>query len=220
MVKKMSKHVVQSWRWLLVLCLLMAYPLAVSAEKINWVDEHYDFTRVKKAIVYDVVVVDKSEIDNDLIEAVMLEEYLKTAARPPYKMIRADKTVAISPGSPLEGADIYVMAEMLKWHNDSYVVDAYTSWETRTSTRKVKWSDGTWHEERYNYTVPVYHPARTVPTSTVRVRFDVYDAKTGKKVMSRDELRKRDNSDHGQQGIFGRISKKFFDDLGDKIKNE
>ena len=220
MVKEMSKHVVQSWRWLLVLCLLMAYPLAASAEKINWVDEHYDFTRVKKAIVYDVVVVDKSEIDNDLIEAVMLEEYLKTAARPPYKMIRADKTVAISPGSPLEGADIYVMAEMLKWHNDSYVVEAYTSWETRTATRKVKRSNGTWHEERYDYTVPVYHPARTIPTSTVRVRFDVYDAKTGKKVMSRDELRKRDSSDHGQQGIFEKKKKKFFDDLGDKIKNE
>ena len=96
MVKEMSKHVVQSWRWLLVLCLLMAYPLAASAEKINWVDEHYDFTRVKKAIVYDVVVVDKSEIDNDLIEAVMLEEYLKTAARPPYKIVRPDKSTMLS----------------------------------------------------------------------------------------------------------------------------
>ena len=209
-----------SCRWLLFLILLLLIPLSASAEKINWVDEGYDFTKVKKALIYDVTVVDKSEIDNDLIEAVMLEEYLKTAARPPYKMIRADKTVAISPGSPLEGADIYIMAEMLKWHNDSYVKEAYTSWETRTSTRRVKWSDGTWHEEKYDYTVPVYHPARTIPTSTVRVRFDVYDAKTGKKVMSRDELRKRDSSDHGQQGIFGRISKKFFDDLGDKIKNE
>ena len=64
MVKAMSRKVVQSWRWLFVLCLLVAYPLAASAEKINWVDEHYDFTRVKKAIVYDVVVVDKSEMNS------------------------------------------------------------------------------------------------------------------------------------------------------------
>lgn len=211
---------VQVWRWLLILCLLILYPLTASAEKVNWVDEGYDFTKVKKALVYDVVVVDKSEIDNDLIEAVMLEEYLKTAARPPYKMVRPDKSTMISPGNPTEGADIYVMAEMLKWHNDSYIKEAYTAYETRTSTRKVKRSDGSWREERYEYTVPVYHPARTIYTSTVRIRFDVYDAKTGKKVMSRDELRKRDNSDHGQQGIFGRISKKFFDDLGKKIKND
>ena len=209
-----------SCRWLLFLILLLLIPLSASAEKINWVDEGYDFTKVKKALIYDVTVVDKSEIDNDLIEAVMLEEYLKTAARPPYKVVRPDKTAAVSPGTPMAGVDVYIMAEMLKWHNDSYIKEAYTSWETRTSTRKVKWSDGTWHEERYDYTVPVYHPAQTIPTSTVRIRFDVYDAKTGKKVMSRDELRKRDNSDHGQQGIFGRISKKFFDDLGKKIKND
>ena len=219
MGKTMSKGFVRPWRWLLVLCLLMAYPLAAGAEKVNWVDEGYDFTRVKKVLVYDVAVVDRSEIDNDLVDAVMLEEYLKTAARPPYKMVRPDTSVTLSPGEPIEGADIYVMAEMLKWHNDCYIREAYTSWETRTSTRKVRRPDGSWYEERYEYSVPVYHPARTIPTSTVRVRFDVYDAKTGKRVMSRDELRKRDDSDHGQQGIFGRICKKFFDDLGDKIKN-
>ena len=208
-----------SWRWLFFLCLLMLCPLTASAEKVNWVDDGYDFTKVKKALIYDVKMVDTAEMDSDLTEEVVQEEYLKNAARPPYKVVRPDSDVASDPGTPVDGADIYVMAELLKWHNDSYVKPAYTSWETRTSTRKVKWSDGTWHEEKYEYTVPVYHPEETVYTSTVRIRFDVYDAMTGKKVMARDELRERDSSYHGQQGIFGRISKKFFDDLGKKIKN-
>lgn len=207
------------WRCLFILCLLALCPLTASAEKVNWVDEGYDFTKIKKALVYDIEVVDKSEIDSDLIEKVMQEDYLKNAARPPYKVIRPEASTVLTPGNPAEGVDVYIMAEMLTWHNDSYTKEGYTSWETRTSKRRVKRPDGSWHEERYEYTIPVYHPAETIYTSTVRIRFDVYDAKTGKKVMSRDELRKRDNSDHGQQGIFGRISKKFFDDLGKKIKN-
>lgn len=72
-------------------------------------------------------------------------------------------------------------------------------------------------KESYEYTVPVYYPPRTIPTSTVRIKFEVFDAKTNKLVMARDELRLRDDSDHGQKGIFGRISKSFFDDLWKKI---
>ena len=70
----------------------------------------------------------------------------------------------------------------------------------------------------YYITVPVVHPPRRVDTSTVRIRFDVYDGRTGKKVMSRDEMRIRDDSTRGEKGIFGRISKSFFDDLRKKIK--
>jgi len=140
---------------------------------------------------------------------------MKTASKPSYRVMHPDKDAVLY---PQDLADIYVKAEVLKWHDDYYIKPAYTDWETRSATRKVKRSDGSWYDETYYYTVPVYHPEKTIYTSTVRVKFDVYDAKTNKLVMSRDELRERDDSYHGQQGIFGRISKSFFDDLGKKIK--
>ncbi|ORT99988.1 hypothetical protein D081_1569 [Anaerovibrio sp. JC8] len=201
----------------ILLLLLVLCPLTAQAEKVNWEDKAYDFTKIKEAIIHDLVIVDTSEIPSDLTEKVVQEEFLKTAARPPYKMLRPEQNGVLH---PLEAADIYVKAEILKWHDDYYIKPAYTDWETRSATRKVKRSDGSWYDETYYYTVPVYHPAETVYTSTVRVKFDVYDMKTDKLVMSRDELRVRDGSYHGQEGIFGRISKSFFDDLGKKIKSD
>ena len=195
--------------------LFLLCPLTTQAEKVDWVEKSYDFTKVKQAIIYDIDVVDTEEMESGLSEKVVLEEYLKTAARPPYKVRRPDNDSILH---PLSSADIYVKAELLKWHNDSYIREAYTSWETVRRTRKVKRSDGSWTDEEYYDTVPIYHPAETVYTSTVRVKFDVYDTKTDKLIMSRDELRERKDSRHGQQGIFGRISKSFFDDLGKKIK--
>ena len=195
--------------------LLMLCPLATHAEKVHWEDKAYDFSNIQRAIVYDIEIVDTSEIPSDLTEKVVQEEYWKTASKPPYKLMHPDKDAVLY---PQDMADIYVKAAILKWHDDYYIKPAYTSWETRSATRKVKRSDGSWYDETYYYTIPVYHPEKTIYTSTVRVKFDVYDNKTNKLIMSRDELRERDDSYHGQQGIFGRISKSFFDDLGKKIK--
>ena len=204
----------------ILLLLFILCPFSAQAEKLNWVDSTYDFTKIKKALVYDIDMVDTAEMESDLTEKILLEEYLKTATKPPYRLIRPDKAAVLSPDKPSAAADIYIKAELLKWHDDSYVKSPYTSWETVSSTRRVKKADGTWTEERYYETVPVYHPAEIVYTSTVRVKFDVYDSKTDKLVMSRDELRERSSSRHGQQGIFGRISKSFFDDLGEKLNQD
>ena len=200
------------------LCLLLLPALSVSAEKTNWVDKDYDFHKIQKALIYDVVLTDTAEMDNDLLEQVLREDYLKNAMRPKYKVIRPDKAAVLSPDNPNEAADVYIKAELLKWHDDSYIKEAYTSWETRHAKRTKKLPNGSKVEEDYSYTVPVHHPARTIYTSTVRLRFEVFDSKTNKRVMARDELRLRDDSHHGQQGIFGRISKSFFDDLGKQIR--
>ena len=199
----------------ILLLLVVLCPLTAQAEKVNWEDKAYDFSKIKIAIVYDVEIVDNSELPSELTEKVVQEEYWKTASKPPYKLIRPDDNSVLY---PQDMADIYVKAQVLKWHDDFYIKPAYTDWETRSSTRKVKRSDGSWYDETYYYTVPVYHPEQPIYTSTVRVKFDVYDNKTNKLIMSRDELRERDDSRQGQVGIFGRISKSFFDDLGKKIK--
>ena len=207
------------WRTLFTSIFLLAiFALPAGAEKLDRTDPSYDFTRVKRVLIYDVTVDERSELRDDLDLRLAQEEYLKTAARPKYEMLRPDKAETLSPGAPDLAADLYVTAEILYWHDDSYIKPEYTTWETRTATREKKHPDGSKTTETYTTEVPVFHPAQTIYTSTVRVRFKVCDPKTGNCVMERDERRERDNSRHGQQGIFGRISKAFFDDLGKKLK--
>ena len=211
----------KKWRSLiLAFCLLLSFALPVSAEKSDWSDKAYDFSKVQRVLIYDVNVDAVSKLADDLEIKLIQEEYLKTASKPKYRMLRPDKAEQLSPGAPNLAADLYVTTELLQWNDDYYIKPEYTSWETRTEKREKKHRDGSTTTETYTVNVPVFHPAQTIYTSTVRVRFKVYDSKTGNCVMERDERRERDDSRHGQQGIFGRISKSFFDDLGTKLKLE
>ena len=201
----------------MMLCLLLLTSPPASAEKTDWVDKDYDFSKIQKAIVHDIVLTDKQEFESDLLEVTLQEDYQKNAQRPKYKVLTPAKAALLSPEDPKGAADIYITAELLKWHDDSYVKPAYTSWERQKATRTKKLPNGQKVEETYYVEVPVYHPPKTIYTSTVRIRFDVYDAKTDKRIMARDELRLRDDSYRGQKGIFGRICKSFFNDLNKKL---
>lgn len=209
---------ISPWQSLLILlCLLMLSTPPAFAEKTDWVDKDYDFSKVQKAIVHDIVLTDKQEFESDLLEVTLQEDYQKNAQRPKYKALTPAKAALLSPEDPKGAADIYITAELLKWHDDSYVKPAYTSWERQKATRTKKLPNGQKVEETYYVEVPVYHPPKTIYTSTVRIRFDVYDAKTDQRIMARDELRLRDDSYRGQKGIFGRICKSFFNDLNKKL---
>ena len=141
----------------------------------------------------------------------MQEEYLKSASKSRnYQTINQDGN---------SNADVYVTAELLQWHDDFYIKPEYTSWERKEMTRTKHHRDGKKTKEIYYITVPVVHPPERVNTSTVRIRFDVYDSSTGKQIFSRDEIRVRDHSTRGEKGIFGRICKSFFEDLDKKTKH-
>lgn len=112
---------------LILLCLLLLSTVTASAEKTNWVDNNYDFHKVQKAVVYDITLTDTGEFESDLLEQTLQEEYMKNAQRPKYRLITPDKAAVLSPGNPNEAGDIYIKAELLKWHNDSYIKEGYTS---------------------------------------------------------------------------------------------
>ena len=205
---------------LLLLCLIIGCPLTVFAEKTDWSDSSYDFSKAKRILVYDVELTDKSEFDNDLLDDILQEDYWKMVGRLGNNVLRSDRAESLSPSNPQAVADVYVTAELLQWHDDFYIKPEYTTWERKSITRDKRRSDGSKEKETTYITVPVVHPPRRVDTSTVRMRFDVYDAKTGKRVMARDEVRVRDDSHRGEKGIFGRICKAFFDDFGKKLKGK
>ena len=194
----------------MILCFMLACSLPVNAEKTDWADSSYNFSNVQRVLVHDIKFKDTAEMPNDLLPKILQEDYLKNASRSRYQMIRDSQ----------ENADIYVTAEVLKWHDDYYIKPEYTTWEKREMTRTKKHKDGSKSVEKYYVSVPVVHPPERVDTSTVRIRFDVYDVKTGNVVMSRDEERVRDHSKQGEKGIFGRITKSFFEDLEKKIKHK
>ncbi len=205
---------------LFALCIFVLGASPASAEKYDWQDETYHFDQVKRVWVEDIVLTDTAEFPSELLDKLLPEEYRKNASRLEDKLFTGKNTLSVKLDDPKSLSDVYVTAELLKWHDGSYIKPAYTSWETRRSTRTVRRSDGSTYEEEYHTTVPVYHPEQLIYKSTVQIRFDVYDTKTGAKILTRDELRLRDDSRQEQQGIFGRICKSFFDDLRKKLKHE
>ncbi|MBP3721673.1 MAG: hypothetical protein J6I62_00270 [Selenomonadaceae bacterium] len=191
---------------------------AANAEKTNWEDKTYNFKKAQKVIVYGFVNRDEKEFNDDVMLEVLKEEYWKQAKNfKNYTLIEGVGTPEV--GKPVEGADLYIVSDLLDWHDDQYTRPGYTSWETRRNTRKVRLPDGSSYDEEYTTSVPVHHPPYTVYTSTVRMRFSVFDAKTGKRVLARDDNRDRDDK-KAQKGMFGRIVHSFFEDFNDKLSKE
>lgn len=189
-----------------------------NAEKTDWEDKSYNFSRARKVMVYDLNNLDKGEFNDDVMFQVIDDEFWKQAKRfNNYTVVEGVGTPKA--GQPVEGADLYVITDIIDWHDDSYVRPGYTSWETRHDKRRVRRSDGSSYDEDYSYSVPVHHPPRTVYTSTVRVRFSVFDARTGKRVFARDDNRDRDDR-YAQKGMFGRIAHSFFEDLNKKLRKD
>jgi len=63
----------------------------------------------------------------------------------------------------------------------------------------------------------VTYPARRVWYSDIRVVFEVHEAKSGRLIMGREDDRQRDGG-NAQEGMFKRICKSFYSDLGARIK--
>ena len=196
-----------------------AFTLSVAnAEKTNWEDKTYDFKRAQKVVVYNFTNRDTAEFNDDIMLQVIKDEFWKQAKNfHNYTVIEGQG--APDTGKPLEGADLYIVTDLVNWHDDSYTRPGYTSWETRHEKRRVHRSDGSSYDEDYSYSVPVHHPPTTVYTSSVRVKFNVFDAKTGKRVYARDDNRDRDDK-HAQQGMFGRIVHSFFEDFNSKLRKD
>ena len=180
----------------------------VSAEKTDWSDKNYDFPSIWRVELKELKISSSAEMPNEVMEQVLQDEYEKIAKNKNYKNYKLVD----------EGADVYLDVEIMKWHDDEYIKPAYTTWETKEIEETKRHSDGSKSKKTRTIQVPVEHPARRVATSTIEVKFDVYDIKSGKKIMSRVDSRTRDDSERGQKNMFIRIAKSFFDDFSKKLK--
>jgi len=113
--------------------------------------------------------------------------------------------------------DIYIEASLLEYSHGSYVIPAHTDWRTEDRTDSFVDREGRVQTVVHPITYPVYVPDETVPTVGIKVRFNVYDAKTGNEIMSREESRYRGRSDD-PRSMYNRAVESFFNDLKKKIK--
>lgn len=228
-------HLGISLALVLVLLLLAGRPAA--AEKSEWADRSFDFSRLRRVIVLDL---DDAEMPQDtILRRRMGDEYIDQAMRrmkcQVIREVEAARRLGPSLGLDLEGllasdrakaleimkenasriADGWLQGTVKVWENMSYIQPAYTKWEEKTYTRRVRDSDGKTREETYTVTVPVHYPAQKIWYSDIKVAFDVYEARGGKLILSREDDRQRADSNM-QDGMFGRICKSFFSDLGSK----
>lgn len=113
--------------------------------------------------------------------------------------------------------DLYVKTELLTYQERQSLLPAHTEW--RSEDRNYTWVDKDGRPHIYTNTVdyPVYVPSQYIPSATVRLRFNVYDAMTGKVVFSREEDRTRGSS-CDLRGVYDRMVDGFYKTLKEKIK--
>ena len=217
---------------------LALLPQAASAEKTDWKDSSYDFSRVKRVLVYDVDL-SVPDFSSNLKAHKYQSDFPEYAKKMGCEILteeQARRRISLAIGVDLDGlantdpdkanqlftenlstvADAWVKSRVLKWENSYYIKPAHTEWEQQRVDRSYRDRNGNWVNDYYYVTVPVTYPPQRVDVSTLNMSFEVYDAKTGKMIFGREDDRDREDYD-AQDGMYERICKSFFSDFGNKI---
>ena len=226
--------------WLLAawMTIVVSVPLAVHAEKDDWSDSSYAFPKIQTVMVYNLDTSEATSIKNDIVAKTLQDAYVTRAkkngsyvstdpqiappASQPTALPAADappvsSASSASPATPaLPAADVYIKARLLQYRQDSSFVAAHTEWRSQWIDHVVYDRDGRPYTVSQEITVPEYVPDTYIPNTTVTLRFDVYDTKTGSVVFSREETRTRYSSDD-TMGVYKRIVDAFFKTLKEKM---
>ena len=218
-------------------CLAFSFKTA-SAEKTDWKDSSYDFSRVKRVLVYDVDL-SAANLGSEMKTRKYQSDFPSYAKKLDCEIVteeQARRQISLAVGVDLDTlvktdparaqalfaenlpkvADAYVKGRVLKWENTYYIKPEYTTWEQRRIDRGHWDRHGKWVSDYYYVTVPVTYPPRRVDVSTLNMSFEVYDARTGKMIFGREDDRDRENYE-AQSGMYERICKSFFGDFGHTI---
>ena len=217
---------------------LALLPQAASAEKTDWKDKSYDFSRIQRVLVYDVDL-SAANFSSDLKSHKYASDFLDYAAKLGCEVLtyeQAQRRVSLAIGVDLEklantdpdkatalfqenaskAVDVWVQSRVLKWENTYYIIPEHTEWQQKRIDRSYYDRNGRWVNDYYYVTVPVTYPARRVDVSRLNMSFEAYDARTGKMIFGREDDRDREDYD-AQDGMYERICKSFFSDFGNKI---
>ena len=230
------------WRRVFLALLLGVWlallPQAASAEKIDWKDKTYDFSRVRRIVVYNVDL-SAANLGGEMKARKFSSEYLEYTKKLGCEIVteeQAWRRISLAIGVDLDAlqktdpakaqalftenltkvADAYIKGRVIKWDNSYYIKPERTVWEQKRIDRSYCDRDGRWVNDYYYVTVPVTYPPQRVDVSTLNMGFEAYDARTGKLFFGREDYRDREDY-YAQDGMYERICKSFFGDLGSKL---
>ena len=224
----------------ILLTALLALSPNVSAEKTDWADRNFYFKNVRNVILFDVTANPGLHYDNSIEMRNMQDTFLDNSKKLKCNVIteaQARQMVGYKIGMNLESlaysnpaqarqiimqnaaaiADAWITANVDNLENSYYIEPEHTVWEQKKATRIKQDRSGKRYEETYYIQVPVTYPPRRVDTTTLNMTLQVYEARNGALIFARKDARDRKDN-QAQKGMFGRITKDFFEDFGKKIK--
>ena len=221
------------------LCTFFLLPGTAAAHVEEWAEPGYNFKDVQKLLVYDL---DMSAVDleSDIaeknfqsafweqvgkqkIEVMNLKKVENRVSLMEYKDIDALRQTDPAAAEEMwqntmpKVVDAYAKTQYLRYEYTSRVIPAHTEWRTRWVKHTYYDRDGNKHEESIPEEYPEYVQEKTIWTLHQRIRLDVYDAKTGKCIYSRNEARSDDYAGDGKD-IFVKIVRNSFKDFLKKGK--
>ena len=227
----------------LTFCSLVFLP-AAHAERFDLADKDFDFHQIKTMLIYDPDVELMKQADpvgSDLMIRVAMADYQKEGAdEAPYALLSPDqlsRKISLQLGRDLDRMmqedpeqagslltancgqfiDAYIRTVLTEYHTGSYMVPAHTEWKQIEESDTYTDRDGHQHTITHTRQIPQYIPDVTVNTATVRLRFIVYNAKTGKEIFARDDSRTDDYSTD-LRDAYKKVVHSFFRDLKKKIR--
>lgn len=219
---------------------------AVAKSMEYWLDEHYDFSKAKRVLVFDPDITEVVN-NNNIDMAKQIGEQERKYITKKLKKFK-ESTVIFEEQLPTafnsDGvnqnfeniADVFVRVKIYEWRNDvDYTVPAkkveevyyvgYVGYDRRHErvVRRPHYFPGSHREQTKRWYPEYIRETRThiiqaydVYSSEVKVLMEVYDATTGNKIMT---CNCEDLScQYNAQTIYKEIYKAFFEDFGKIIK--
>ncbi len=225
--------------------LLVLFTTTAFAEKQEWIDKTYDFTKVKRVVIIHPGIAD--HLKNGIAENEIIEIFKDKAKISNVKVMDIPQVVRlikidtgidldeIAKQNPDEAlkllrdnmatyADIVVTSNVSDYSMGSTYNEGFSYNTTSTQTSHVYGPNG--QSATIDTPVTETHrvPGRNVSVAQAHVRFDVYDTKTSKTIFSRIDNRDVANptifNNTKPKSVFGRIVGGFFDNLNDRINEK
>lgn len=230
---------------LLSLLIFLFFTNTASAEKQEWFDKAYDFSKVKRILVYEPLIADK--LKNGINEHEILELFQAKMKLPnTVKVITfSDVVNAIMTDT---GIDLYALYKEKPQEATKLLVESIPKYaDISVSSKVFEYSMGTQYREGFTYNTTEYQtsyvsgyggsatvttpvtrthtvPGGNVPVAYAAVRFEVQDLQSGKNIFIRLDDRAKANptvfNNTKPKSLYGRITDSFFDDLSEKISKQ
>lgn len=198
-------------RLTLVTMLLTLLALPAEAKPQDWTDDSYNFKGIQRIYAYDMdlAVAEKAGLSD--IEAKNLSK--KFQQRGVEKLKNA--TIA----SSAESSQLYVQARVVEYKINSWTIPEHYVTKFITRERTYKDNKGKEFKETFKEPYEEFVPAQTRHSSQVRLRLDVYDAKTNEVVFSRDDTRV-DEYEVDLARTYDKLVTAFWNEMNKKVKNK